>query len=51
MRTRIQQQKSAIASYASSRGYQVVSTYADEGMSGLLIDQRSGLKTMLADVL
>ncbi|WP_425543242.1 recombinase family protein [Brevundimonas olei] len=47
----IQQQKSAIASYASSRGYQVVSTYADEGMSGLLIDQRSGLKTMLADVL
>ncbi|WP_155802409.1 recombinase family protein [Brevundimonas naejangsanensis] len=47
----IQQQKSAIASYASSRGYQVVSTSADEGMRGLLIDQRSSLKTMLADVL
>ena len=47
----ILQQKAAIATYASSRGYQVVRTYADEGVSGLLIDQRSGLKTMLADVL
>lgn len=47
----ILQQKAAIAAYASSRGYQVVRTYADEGVSGLLIDQRTGLKAMLADVL
>lgn len=45
------QQKAAIAAYANSRGYDVVRTYADEGVSGLLIDQRSGLKAMLADVL
>ena len=47
----ILQQKAAIARYADSRGYEVVRTYADEGVSGLLIDQRTGLKAMLADVL
>ncbi|MEW6253550.1 MAG: recombinase family protein, partial [Planctomycetota bacterium] len=45
------QQKAAIASYAAARGYDIVRTYADEGISGLLIDQRSGLKMLLADVL
>lgn len=44
-------QKSAIAAYAASRGYNIVQTYADEGVSGLLIDQRAGLKRLLADVL
>lgn len=47
----ILQQKAAIASYAAARGYNIVRTYADEGVSGLLIDQRSGLKMLLADVL
>lgn len=47
----ITQQKLAIAAYAVARGYEVVRTYADEGVSGLLIDERTGLRTLLADVL
>ncbi|WP_395944399.1 recombinase family protein [Brevundimonas sp.] len=47
----ILQQKAAIATYAALNGYEIVRTYADEGVSGLLIDQRTGLKAMLADVI
>jgi len=44
-------QKVAIRLYAEARGYAIVRTYADEGLSGLSIDRREGLKTLLADVL
>lgn len=47
----ITQQKLAIAAYAAARGYEIVQTYADEGVSGLLIDERVGLRSLLADVL
>ena len=47
----ISQQKLAIAAYAAARDYEVVRTYADEGISGLLIDERMGLRSLLADVL
>lgn len=42
-------QKIAIAEYAAARGYDIVSTYADEGKSGLSLKGRSGLKQLLAD--
>ena len=43
-------QTAANAAYASRRGYQIVSTYADPGLSGLTIDRRPGLQRLLADV-
>ena len=43
-------QKKAIADFAEKNGFEVVATYADEGVSGLGIERREGLKALLADV-
>jgi DNA invertase Pin-like site-specific DNA recombinase len=39
------------AAYALERGYTLVRTYEDLGISGISIDRREGLKALLADVL
>lgn len=44
-------QKAAIASFAASRGYDVVATYFDDGKSGLTLAGRPALKQLLRDVL
>lgn len=44
-------QKTAIAAYATERGYRIVRTYADAGVSGLSMRHREGLKAMLTDIL
>jgi DNA invertase Pin-like site-specific DNA recombinase len=44
-------QGAAIAEYAAARGYAVVRTYADEGLSGLQIRKRKGLQALLSDVM
>ncbi|MEH2484108.1 recombinase family protein [Bradyrhizobium sp. AZCC 2230] len=46
----IDNQIQVIASYAESRNLTVVQTYSDEGLSGLAIGWRDGLKTLIADV-
>lgn len=38
------------AAYAEARGYRLVSTYADKGISGVGIEKRAGLKRLIADV-
>lgn len=43
-------QASAIARYAQSRGYEIVRTYADEGKSGLNLGGRAALTGLLADI-
>ncbi|MGY8685353.1 recombinase family protein [Bradyrhizobium sp. UFLA05-153] len=43
-------QSEVIASYAKSRNLSIVRTYSDEGLSGLSIDWRDGLKSLIADV-
>lgn len=43
-------QAAAIADYAAATGLEVVLTYADEGISGLSLRGRTGLKQLLADV-
>jgi DNA invertase Pin-like site-specific DNA recombinase len=43
-------QRHAIARYASERGYEVVQTYIDAGKSGLTLKGREGLKKLLSDV-
>lgn len=40
----------AIRTYAASRGYEIVQTYADEGKSGLNIGGRIQLQNLLADI-
>lgn len=47
----IPQQEAAIGAFASVRGYEIVQTYADVGISGLRIERREGLKALLADVI
>jgi DNA invertase Pin-like site-specific DNA recombinase len=37
--------------YALEHGYEIVRTYSDEGISGLRIERREGLKKLLADVI
>lgn len=44
-------QQSAIATYASLRGFEVVETYLDSGKSGLTLSGRPALKRLLSDVL
>jgi DNA invertase Pin-like site-specific DNA recombinase len=44
-------QKSAIASFAEARGFEIVKTYLDAGKSGLTLAKRDGLKQLLSDVL
>lgn len=39
------------AAYAAEHGYEIVRTYRDEGISGLTLAGRTGLKALLADVL
>ena len=43
-------QAEAIRSYAASRGFDIVRTYADQGKSGLSIDGRDALKRLIEDV-
>lgn len=43
-------QAKAIDAYAATRGYEIVTTYADEGRSGLRIEGRDALKRLIADV-
>jgi DNA invertase Pin-like site-specific DNA recombinase len=43
-------QADAIAAYAASRGITIVRHYADEGRSGLSLDRRDALKTLIGDV-
>jgi len=43
-------QATAIASYAARRGYEIVTTYADEGKSGLNLGGRAALKKLLEDI-
>lgn len=43
-------QAEAIAVYAARRGLTVVRTYRDDGRSGLNIDGRNGLQSLIADV-
>lgn len=47
----IQHQRHAINEYASRHGLEVVKTYADSGKSGLRINDRTGLKSLINDVL
>jgi len=46
----IANQAEAIQTYASSHGYAVVSTYADQGKSGIEIKHRKALRELLSDV-
>jgi DNA invertase Pin-like site-specific DNA recombinase len=43
-------QSDAIAAYATSRGIEIVRTYADHGRSGLTLAGRNGLRELLDDV-
>src|SRR4051794_37976498 len=47
----IEHQHAALSAYAEERGYRIVRTYADEGISGLRLEGRDALKQLLADVL
>jgi DNA invertase Pin-like site-specific DNA recombinase len=47
----IDAQRTAIAEYAARRGYEIVSTYADLGKSGLSLKGRDALRTLLSDAL
>lgn len=44
-------QRAAIAAYASSQGFEIVETYLDSGKSGLTLSGRPALKRLLSDVL
>ena len=44
-------QAAAIERYAQARGYRIVQTYSDEGISGVSIKNRKGLQQLLADIL
>jgi len=46
----IDNQKAAIADYASRYGFSVIKTYADAGKSGVIAANRSALGELLADV-
>src|ERR1700687_5524926 len=43
-------QAEALQQYAARRGIEIVRTYADEGKSGLRLDGRDGLKSLIDDV-
>jgi len=43
-------QAAAIAGYAAEHGYVVVATYVDEGKSGVVLNRREGLRSLLRDV-
>jgi DNA invertase Pin-like site-specific DNA recombinase len=46
-----QNQADAIAAYAARHDITIVRTYADEGRSGLSLDQRQALRQLISDVL
>ncbi len=46
----IENQAAAIAAYAARYSLNIVRTYRDEGLSGLKIDKREGLKQLITDV-
>ena len=43
-------QEAIIALYASTHGFDIVRTYADEGKSGLKLKGRAGLRQLIEDV-
>lgn len=43
-------QRAAIRQFASARGFEIVQSYVDEGKSGLTLDKRDALITLLTDV-
>ena len=47
----IANQEAAIAEYARTRGFEVISTYSDPGRSGISISSRKGLRQLLSDVI
>ena len=46
----VDNQKDAIAQYASLHGFKIVKTYADLGKSGVVAKNRAGLRELLKDV-
>ncbi len=46
----IENQRIAIQEYATRHGYEVVSSYSDDGKSGLTISQRKALSQLIKDV-
>lgn len=46
----IENQAAAIAAYAARYNLNIVRTYKDEGLSGLKINQREGLKQLITDI-
>jgi DNA invertase Pin-like site-specific DNA recombinase len=46
----IANQSEVISRYAERRGFAVVATYVDEGKSGLRLDGRNALRTLISDV-
>ena len=44
-------QAAANAAFAAAQGWRVVNTYTDPGISGLSLNSRPGLRSLLADVL
>jgi len=46
----VDNQKQAIAQYASHHGFKIVKTYADLGKSGVVAKNRTGLRELLKDV-
>lgn len=47
----VRNQARAIAAYAEERGFKIIKTYVDKGISGLTLRQRPGLQALLADVI
>lgn len=47
----IENQESAIAKFATQRGFYIVRTYADSGKSGVVLSTRPGLRELLQDVI
>ncbi|MBA4010958.1 MAG: recombinase family protein [Phenylobacterium sp.] len=47
----LEQQGLANAAYAAVRGFQILDTYSDDGVSGLTLRARRGLQRLLADAL
>jgi DNA invertase Pin-like site-specific DNA recombinase len=47
----IDNQKAGIRDYAGQHGFNIVQTYEDAGKSGLLLNHREGLRSLLQDVL
>lgn len=43
-------QKDAIREFAAAKGYEIVQTYIDRGRSGLTLNERPGLMSLLSDV-